>query len=198
MAFTTFADTGKACMFFTWNGVKVSVCAHFDKTNPSATDFQNLADDWGDAWNGDMKANLSDDITLGDSVVYDLSAEDAPVYTYTGVNGNPGTVLVDSLPNNTAAVISHRTDDRGRSARGRSYIPGLTENNIINGIFASAFVTAMLADWATMITLVAVNGWDLVVAQRFDAGVQLAVGVTRAVTTELMSTSPGTQRRRQA
>lgn len=198
MAFTVFTDTGKVCLGFTWNAIGVSICAHFTKTTPSAADFLALATEFADAWDTHMKPNQSDDIALGDCVAYDLSAEDAPTYTYTGVNGNAGTVLVDSLPNNTAAVVSHRTASRGRSGRGRNYIPGLTENNVQDGLLQAATVTALLADWASIVSAVALVGWDLVVAQRFADGVQLTTGVTRDVTSELMSTSLGTQRRRQA
>ncbi len=197
MAFTVFANTSRVCLFFTWNTVKCSVCCHFDHASPSAADYLNLATDFADEWDVHMKPNQSSDLALGDCIAYDLNAADSPSYTYTGVNGNAGGSAIDSTPNNTAGVISHRTVDRGRSARGRTYVPGFTENNIVNGKFDATTVTALLADWASIVAGVAVNGWTLVVAQRFDDGIQLATGVTRVVTTEIMSESPGTQRRRQ-
>lgn len=151
-----------------------------------------------DEWAVEMLQRQSEDISIGDVVVYDLTEEGAPKYTNSDENGSPGTVAVDAVPNNTAGVISHRSVDTGRSSRGRSYFPGMSETNVVNGLISGSYRDSVLINWGQMISgIFTATGWVFVIAQRFSDGVQLTTGVTRDVTTEIMLTQVGTQRRRQ-
>lgn len=58
-----------------------------------------------------------------------------------------GTNTAQSLPPQDALVISWRTALKGRSFRGRTYVPGLTEVNQDAGIWGSA-TTAAYDTWA--------------------------------------------------
>lgn len=55
----------------------------------------------------------------------------------------PGTVGGDPLPLQNAAVITWRTGIAGRSYRGRTYMPGLTEGHQSMGILDSTIMTAL-------------------------------------------------------
>lgn len=197
MAFTTFADGARAVIGFSWNGVSCSVTLHFEKASPSVADFIALAAQVAADYATDIMVEVSDDLIMGDVTVYDLSAEFAPKYINSDENGTPGVAAGDSVPNNTAIVASHRTATTGRSGRGRTYIPGLVETGESDGLLTTAAQTSFVTAWGDFITGVAAIGWDLVIAQRFSGGVQLAVGVLRAVTTEILLRQLGTQRRRQ-
>lgn len=198
MAFTTFANASKLCMDFTWNTIVVTVCIHWQKTSPTPADFQLLADTFGASWVTNMLPIQVTELAGGLVTAYDLSAEGAPKYEYSGAVGVVGGASVGGVPNNTAAVISHRTASTGRSGRGRTYLPGVSETNVTNGVLTVAAAAAYLAAWVAIVLATEATGWDLVVAQRFSNNVQLAVGVTRPVTTELLALKLGTQRRRQA
>lgn len=197
MTFTTFADTAKVAVDFAWNGEAISVILHFDKSSPTPADFIALAAQVAADWAADIMPELTDEITMGDVTAYDLSSEGAPKYVNSDEDGTAGTKIGDPVPNNTAILISHRTNDTGRSARGRSYIPGLVETDESDGLLTAAKQALMVTAWGDFITAVAAIGWDFVVAQRFSGGVQLAVGVVRAVTSEVVRLNLGTQRRRQ-
>ncbi len=198
MAFTVFADAAKACVEFTWNVRKVSVCLHFGLDSPAVADYEALAANLALEWAAEMLQRQSDDLVMGDVVVYDLSEEGAPKYTNSDENGSPGTKAIDSAPNNTSLIVSHRSVDTGRSSRGRTYFPGVSEDDIVNGVLVGTFRDSVLTNWGQMISGIEVStGWRFVIAQRFSEGVQLTTGVTRDVTTEIITKQLGSQRRRQ-
>lgn len=197
MPFTVFVDGAKLCIEFSWNLVAVTTCVHFKHDNPTPADFQALADTGTGQWAVRFMTELSSQLVQGAAEVYDLSEEFAPKYTSLDEVGTPGTGGADSVPNNTAAVISHRTDATGRSGRGRNYIPGVVEADEATGLLQPLFRDTMLARWGSWIADLAAIGWEEQVAQRFLNGVQLETGVMRPVTTEIMTLQLGTQRRRQ-
>jgi hypothetical protein len=144
-----------------------------------------------------MMNKASNELIMGDVVVYDLSEEFAPKYISSDENGTPGTDGTDSIPNNTAALLSHRTATTGRSGRGRNYLPGVSEAQESGGTLGSTLRDGLLISWAVLISDLDAIGWVLQVAQRFEDGVQLTTGVMRPVTSEIMKLQFGTQRRRQ-
>ncbi len=195
--FTVFPDGAKAAVEFDLNGVACSITLHFEKSNPTSTDFTNLAAEVAAGFASDLLPELTEEVTLGDVVVYDLSAEGAPNYVNSDESGEVGSEVADSVPNNTAMVISHRTEDTGRSARGRTYLPGFSEIKESNGLILSAARDDVLTAWGTFIAGIEALGWAFVIAQRFANKQQLATGVMRAVVTEIIKLQLGTQRRRQ-
>ena len=57
--------------------------------------------------------------------------------------GEVGGVAGDCLPNNIAAVISKRTALRGKSYRGRIYIPGVSEDDNVNNALTAGAKTRL-------------------------------------------------------
>jgi len=197
MAFTVFLDGAKGVIDFSWNGTAASVILHWEKASPSVADYTALAAALALEWKTEMLPLLSDDIQMGEVTVYDLSEEFAPKYVNSDELGSPGLFVGDSVPNNTAALASHRTTATGRSGRGRTYIPGLVELDESNGLLTTSRQTSLISDWADFITAVELTGWVFVIAQRFLNGAQLTTGILRVVTTEILKLALGTQRRRQ-
>lgn len=197
MAFTIFVDGAKLCVEFSWNLVAVTTCLHFKKTSASPTDYQELADTMAAEWAAEMQPLLTTEILMGEVVAYDLNEEFAPKYISLDEVGTPGTSSSDSVPNNTAVLVSHRTAQTGRSGRGRNYVPGLSEVAESDGLLVAATRDNLLTAWGTMITNVALTGWEFQVAQRWSDGVQLETGVMRPVVTEIILLELATQRRRQ-
>lgn len=197
MAFTVFVDGAKLCLEFSWNFVAVTTCLHFKHPAPDAAAYQALADQGGLSWGGQMLIHASSDLVMGEVTVYDLSEEFAPKYVNLTQVGLPGTDGADSVPNNTAVLISHRTAHTGRSGRGRNYLPGLSEVQEGDGLLLATKRDAILISWATMMTNILPTGWVFQVAQRYEDGLQLETGIMREVTTEILRLELGTQRRRQ-
>lgn len=197
MAFTVFPDGAKGVISFSWHGEDASIVLHFEKVTPSEADYIALADQLGEQWDTEINPELSDELIQGTTTVYDLSEEFAPKYENSDESGQTGDVVGDAVPNNTAALVSHRTTATGRSGRGRTYIPGVVEADESDGLLVAGFRTDLLTAWGAFITAVELTGWVFVVAQRFLSGVQLTTGVMREVVTEILRLQLGTQRRRQ-
>lgn len=92
--------------------------------------------------------SLSDDILLVSVVTTDLTTAEAGQYTYAPDTTTGGTETGDTLPNECALCISLRTGSRGRSARGRWYVPAIPVNfmenaNNVTAVFGGQMVTAL-------------------------------------------------------
>jgi hypothetical protein len=96
----------------------------------------------------------------------------------------------DPIPN-TAAVVSKHTVFRGRSNRGRSYIGPVSENAIVNGIFASTIPGDMVTAWTNFQTGLIAEGIEEVVASYKDSTAITVINYS-------VRNAAGTVRRRQS
>jgi hypothetical protein len=140
------------------------------------------------AWHsGEVTPNLSQDWSLVRCVGIDLTAADGAEVITSGVT--PGGADVEAAPNNVAACISFRTANRGRSFRGRNYIPGIPNDQVTLNTLETEYLATLQAAYALLIgagTFVA--GWQFVVVSRFAAGVQRAEGIATPVLTVQFTT----------
>ena len=98
-----------------------------------------------------------------------------------------GGVDVESAPNNVAACVSLRTAQRGRSGRGRNFVPGIPNSVITLNTLDATFITDLLDAYNTLTGAGAfVAGWELVVLSRVTAGAPRAVGIGIPVTEATM------------
>ena len=95
----------------------------------------------------------------------------------------------DTVPQ-AAVIVKLRTDQRGRSGRGRVFLPWPWEGVIENGRFSSADRDACTAAWGAFVDDMRGDSVDLVVASYVHA-------YKNAVVSANAETFCGTQRRRQ-
>lgn len=124
---------------------------------------------------------LSRDVTFNRVRAIDLGTATGPVVesSFTAVGG----VDQESAPNNVAACVSLRTEQRGRSARGRNFVPGVPNNLLTLNTLDAGFITDLVAAYNTLVgpgTLA--TGWELVVLSRFTGNVARANGIGIPVT----------------
>jgi hypothetical protein len=99
--------------------------------------------------------------------------------------GTDGTVVPQ-----VAHILKLTTAKRGRSYRGRLFLPMTSENVIAAGVLQSSVVTSVHAAWVTFLTAVAADGYTLVVASYVHSTAEL-------VTSHTVESALATQRRRQ-
>lgn len=198
MTFVPFPDTVSLTHRFLWNDKPVSYTIHMRRPGYTPTNAQGLANFAGTSWHDTLRTLQSNDLQADLITVQDLTEAGAPNYENITEIGQVGAVAIDSVPNNTALLVSHRTADTGRSARGRTYLPGLPEDDAENGVPTSGARAAFAVQWGIFIADLALQSWIFVVAQRYADGVPLVEGVTRPVTAEIFPFYLGTQRLRQA
>jgi hypothetical protein len=94
-----------------------------------------------------------------------------------------GGVDVEAAPNNVAACVSLRTAQRGRSGRGRNFVPGIPNSVITLNTLDATFITDLLDAYSTLPGAGSfVSGWQLVVLSRVTGGVPRVAGIGIPVT----------------
>ena len=169
---------------------------HFSRPSFVEADMDTLGIDVFDAWASGGVSYLANNFSFRKVTVYDLRVDGAPVRVPT-VTPQAGQKADEYIDVNACLVITTRTNQRGRSGRGRSYISGFTEIAIAEGAFtASDGNDALLALNAAVAAGVA-DGWTRVVVSRYHDGAKRAAGVTYAATADVIrSLIPGKQSRR--
>jgi len=131
---------------------------------------------------------LSDDWSAQTAIGIDLTTQTGP-RVIVGAAA-PGGVSGEAAPNNVAACVSLRTALRGRSARGRNFVPGIPNDAITLNTLDSGFVNDLVSNYTSLVgpgTFSA--GWQLVVLSRVTGGVPRANGIGFPVVSVTMTTN---------
>lgn len=149
--------------------------------------FDFLEDDFIPAYLLDLSVSLAIDELYGT----DLTSASSPTYSRTfspaltgGESGAAG------MPGNVNAAISFRTANRGRSARGRNYVPGATENNVSGNVLNLTLINDLVAAYELLL-----GGGDIPVAwvwsvlSRFLNGAPRSSGLAQPIL-DVLSTDP--------
>lgn len=100
---------------------------------------------------------LSQDVTLREVYVTDITSDSGGTYTATPLAPVVGGVTEPAVANNVAFCLCLRTDKRGRSYRGRWYAGGFTRLGVVDSQIPASFANALaaaLADLKTAFTSV--------------------------------------------
>lgn len=141
-------------------------------------------------------ARMGDEWSVEYIVATDWSIENGGQYSYS--NGIPfsGQETIEEVPASVALVVSTRTAKTGRSYRGRTYLPGLTEATVIgNHVTATGLVTAA-AYYTLLVGDLQEANFDLVVYSLYSGGAPRATPVQTPIETVIINSRVDTQRRR--
>jgi hypothetical protein len=137
---------------------------------------------------GTLAGPLSSDWSYTRVVGVDLGSQTGPEAVAT--NPTPGGVSGEAAPNNVAACISFRTNSRGRSFRGRNFVPGLPNGEITLNTMSSTLMDALLSAYSGLIgagTFLA--GWQWGVVSRISGGEPRTVGLFTPITSVAFTTN---------
>lgn len=93
-------------------------------------------------WGTNIAPILSDELTLVEVTSTDQTTSIAPSVVTATVT--PGTAAGNSLPGNVCVTIKFNTANRGRSGRGRNYVGGLRESDVIGNILGAVPLQALI------------------------------------------------------
>lgn len=168
MPFVPVPNTALIEIVYEWDGQIVENTIYYRKsTTPILADLEVLTDE--------IRAYIIDQLlpaltsaislirvvgTLLDAVdgLQVISTTDLPVA------GGGGA----SQPNNVTICVSLKTASRGRSARGRNYIPGLAQGYITGNTITTVIQNAFETVWTGLIAIGGDDGWSQVVVSRFS------------------------------
>lgn len=200
MAFIPVPNAVRVSMEFTIAGQIVVFTLSLERgTQPTVAEMENLGTVMATWWNNSQKPFHTPLIALQKVTVTDLTTSSSPSVEVPVSPVIPGTASGTALPNNAAAVVSFRTPSRGRSYRGRVYLPGLSDAHRVNPVtFSNGFMNGVIASFLTLKDTLNSYGWEHVVISRRQNKVDLTTGVTTPVTAYLMDSLYDSQRRRLA
>ncbi len=199
MAFVPFpTGTVSTVLSFILNGLPVSITNGWQKTGgapATVTDGQSLADAVADWWNTNLKSVSSPDIELEGATAYDLTSSSGWSVTSPLLHSGTGT---GSVPTNAAAmVVTLQTANRGRSFRGRNYVPGLPSSQLASPVFWDTGATgAMNTAYTALQAGGLAAGFVLGVLSRVENKHPLTTGVFTPVITHRANARIGTIRGR--
>lgn len=151
--------------------------------------------DW---WYANLRPLQSNNLALQNVTATDLTTDSGPIITNTEQAGALGSVVNQSVPNNVAVVASFRSLLRGRSYRGRNYVPGISTT-----LQASPTAVTTAAAIAINTAYGLLNGYFVdpmfhAILSRFHNKAPRAVGVVTPVEAYITNANFDSQRRRLA
>jgi len=141
-------------------------------------DLATAVDTWA---SGQLAPLLSDDWTYNATQAFDLT-------TFDGVVSGSSTVTIggtsgEANPNNVAACVSLRTAQRGRSFRGRNFVPAIPGSVVTLNTLDAGWVSNLLTAYNALVgagTFIA--GWQFGIVSRKTGGVLRTNGLFIPVT----------------
>lgn len=150
------------------------------------------------AWfNTDGKAMHANELSLNMVRVTDIRTQTGGVVEY--VTGLPiiGTWTGGVSPGNVAVCVTKRTPLRGRSYRGRMYLPGIPDSQVAGSYLTSAHLIIINAKVATLLTRTVSAGTAfLSVISRYNNNAPRGTGVSTIVSGMTANLRVDSQRRR--
>jgi len=148
-------------------------------------------------WGAGLRTILCNTLTLNEIYLTDLTTQTSLAITHPVVPPLVGAMPDAPCSNNVAFCISFRTSNRGRSARGRNYVGGLTETIVSANTVASTFANNVRGIYSQLIALAATQDCTWIVCSRYTNKLPRVVA-TRYLIREVVYTNltVDTQRRR--
>lgn len=181
MPFVPFPTTVMAELLYTQDGQLMENTLYFDVgATPTQSNLEVLASELADWWDTNVRANVSNTVTLRAIRVTSLASDTSPVFELPVGLAGGGTS--PAMPNNVTAAIKFLTGARGRSARGRNYLVGLMDEAVLGNTLHATTITNYLNAYDELRdgTVITTGTW--VVASRFTNGAERTTGAVQEVT----------------
>jgi hypothetical protein len=194
-----FTNTVAAEMRMTLAGQRIENTLYFQREEGwSEAQIEQLGQDLATWWGAELAPVLVDDLSLTEVYLVDRSSDTGPTVTHTDGLPLVGLQATTPPPNNVAFCISFRSAGRGRSSRGRNYVPGIRGNQITDCVLSSGDANAIRDAYQALPTYLTESEVTWVIASQFHNGAPrpsggLLIPVTTAVYTDRVVDS---QRRR--
>lgn len=200
MAFIPIPKAIEVVLYFEWNGQVVALTLGLKKaTAVTPTDLVTATDLAHDLASNLILPLATNTLSLNSIKATDLTTDSSPTYTALISPPEAGNDSNDGVPNNVAVVTSQLTASRGRSYRGRNYLPGLSSSYEENGVQATAATAAALsAGYADFADDCDAAGLPFCVLSRYHDNAPRVEGVATPITGHRTDTFFDSQRRRLA
>lgn len=182
MAFIPTVNTVKASLVFDLFGQEVVNTLWFEYglgQQPPITAMTTLASNLQDWWGDNIAPSLSPDLKWTEIQVVDQTNVLAPSIAQ-AASGDAGTALGSSLPSADCVCVSFRTAQRGRSARGRNYVSGILNLDVVGNTVDPTTLFA-LEDGYDYLVNTAPTPWNWVVVSHITGGFPRFTGLIQPI-----------------
>jgi hypothetical protein len=198
MPFVPIPNTVKVETCFSWDSQAVENVYHVrvsgDINEALLDNLNSLFYTWWSQYPANLQANtllVTRTIISDASQQYGVAKEYAPGVINAGqVTNSP------ALPNNVSVAVKWNTGLRGRSYRGRTYHLGLYEAAVTGNNVIPTTVAALISAYTALMTTLDAQGYELVVASRFQGNLPRVTGVATPALTVTCDSTIDSQRRR--
>jgi hypothetical protein len=184
MAYVPVPNTLQANVRFVLDGQQIENVLNF--LFPAGTFTESSADIY-DALNtafwAVLRTQLSNQLVSTEVYMVDLTSNTGATATFPAFTSPSGNITAES--NQVAFCITHRTANRGRSFRGRTYISGLAKTNITQNTVDLSVANGLRDAFNDFRDLMQVAGTPLVVVSRKANGVDRTTGLATPITESL-------------
>jgi hypothetical protein len=148
-------------------------------------------------WDDSFSTLLSNALSLNELYITDLTSNDATAVTVTPEEIITGKSGGSPVPNNAALCISFRTNQRGRSFRGRNYVPAIPEADVSISRVSGTVYEPLRDAYLLLIDLATSQDALWVVVSRFANNAPRTNGVPTTITNVVVTDNViDSQRRR--
>lgn len=134
-------------------------------------------------WTVDLAPHLNVSVQLNEFQITDLSTQTGFGFTIPAPAPKPtGGRAGAGLPNNCSLAITFRTALRGRSFRGRNFVPGLVDVDVSANTLSGVTVGQIEAAYTNLIARAVTVGAIWVVVSRFHNNSPRVTGITTDIT----------------
>lgn len=133
MAFIPAPNAIRVCLQMEWASQTVEICIGILKNSAvTAPDLVTLTDALEEWRQDEIVPVTSAPLTFRQWYALSLTSATAPTFINPITVATTGAVGGASVPNNVALVTTFQTDLRGRSYRGRAYLPGISADALVS------------------------------------------------------------------
>lgn len=132
-------------------------------------------------WWATLRTTLSNQLRHVETYYVDLSSVSGFTRSQPAFAPPEGQSSIFSAPNNVAICVSHRTANRGRSFRGRSFISGIPSDQQSLSRLSPGAMATVLDSFTQLIGAANTAGYPFVVVSRYSGGVPRAIGLSTPV-----------------
>lgn len=140
-------------------------------TSPTASQCAVFAAALATWWDGNIRTLVPATMQLNQVHCVALNPINGAQATFSSGLPHAGTNTGQALPNNVAFCISLRTGLTGRSARGRWYQGGLTEDQVTGNDLTAGAVTSYVAALDNLLSAISAAGGQAAIVSYFANGV---------------------------
>lgn len=182
------------------NGVPIVNVYHL-KTGGTVTlsNLEDAAETYADWYETLGRGYFHSSYVIESVIATDISVANGQQYIWNTWSTPAGAITTAAAAANAAAVISWRTPFIGRSFRGRTYVGGLANSELVDAQHLQSTTAAgMAVDWGTLKDAWTALGLVLSVLSKYAAGALRVYGLLTEITAIVVDTKVDSQRRRTA